>query len=153
MSMVLTADKAFSRVQEVAEKIKNDEVARVGTMSVGDVVRQGDVYIVCIGKLPRSLKKSANRQLAPGTTQGSRHVLVGNCEVYESTDKGEVVELIRSAVNSDDIHAELIGPVFKSLSELEVDHPEHGNRVLPADEVYAVYYQRQFAEEIRRVRD
>jgi hypothetical protein len=39
----ITAEKAFVEVQRVAERIKNDETAVVGTVSLGDVIRQGDL--------------------------------------------------------------------------------------------------------------
>lgn len=153
-TLTLTPAKAFAKVQSVAEKIKNDETASVGTVSKGDVIRQGDIYLVAIGSLPSTARRITDRQLAPGTSQGSRHVLKGECEVYEA-DRQEVAVLIGGAMvpQKVEIHAELIGPVFRAVGEVEVDHPEHGNRVLPAGEVFATYYQRQFAEEIRRQAD
>jgi hypothetical protein len=149
----LTPDKALVKVREAAEKICNDETAAIGTVSPGDVIRQGDIYIVAIRELPKLSKPIKDRQLAPGTTPGSRHVLVGDCEVYEA-DKAEVMAELFKVVRGVEIAGEqLIGPVFKTIGQVEVDHPEHGNRVLPAGECFAVVYQRAFAEEVRRQAD
>lgn len=146
----ITADKAFVQVQKEAEKIKNDETAEVGTMSVGDVVRQGDLYLIAIPRLPKTRKSHAGHQLAPGETQGSRHVAltgdVHDCPVQE------VAALIREALPEVTVDPALIGPVIDAKGPCEIDHPEHGNRILP-EGAYAVVYQRRFAEEVQRVQD
>lgn len=146
---VLTPEKALRKVQVAAEKIRNDKTASVGTVSLGDVVRQGDVYLVSIGDLPKARVPTTNRQLAPGDSQGSRHVLHGECELY-AADKSEVLQMIAKHVSGYAGFDELVGPVFKTLGDVEVSHPEHGNRILPAGEVFAVVYQRAFADEVRR---
>lgn len=144
----MTAEKAFRKVEQSAEKIKNDETAIVGTMSKGDVVRQGDLYLVSIGELPKTRREISDRQLAPGDTQGSRHILEGDCVIYDG-DKKELSVLIEAAIGRT-VAGPLIGPVFETVGQVEVTHPEHGNRVLPCGEVVAVVYQRMFAEEVRR---
>lgn len=151
MTATMTAEKAFRKVEKSAEKIRNDETAVVGTVSVGDTVRQGDVYLVCIGGLPKTLTPISNRQLAPGDTQGSRHILEGDCRIYDA-DKAETMALVQKALapRTVNLAAPLIGPVFECLGDVEVTHPEHGNRVLPAGEKFAVVYQRAFANEVRR---
>lgn len=146
-----SAEGAFSQVQETAEKIRNDETATVGTVSAGDVIRQGDLYVVALKGLPSTARPIKDRQLAPGTSQGSRHVLKGDCQVYEA-DRRQIMTLIGGAMvpAKVELHEPLIGPVFETKGEVELDHPEHGNRILPAGEVFAVVYQRAFAEEVRR---
>lgn len=146
----LTATKAFVQVQHDAEKIKNDETATVGTMSLGDVVRQGDLYLIAIPCLPATRKQHDGRQLAPGTTQGSRHVALTG-EIFDCSVE-EVILLIRSALPEALVHPALIGPCVLGAVAIELDHPEHGNRILPPG-AYAVVYQRQFTEEARRVLD
>ena len=149
---IVTAQRAMKEVQTTAEKIHNDETAEVGTVSLGDVVRQGDLYLVAIERPPDKRKLIINRQLAPGTTQGSRHVLLGGCPIFDG-DKQQIMDLINIAVGHDvGLATELIGPVFETAMPVEVDHPEHGNRILPAG-VYAVVYQRAFADEVRRQLD
>jgi hypothetical protein len=76
-------------------------------------------------------------QLAPGTSRGSRHCL-------ESLDGITFYRLERATP--------LDGPVLDAPRGLRVNHPEHGDVTLRPG-VYAVVYQRAFAEEIRRVED
>lgn len=152
MSATITAERALQEVQSDAEKIKNDETAVISTVSKGDVIRQGDVYLVAIGKKPACAKPTSNRQLAPGTSQGSRHIVEGECTVYTCLSD-EVIAMIRKVLPKADLHPVLIGPVIETKSQCELTHPEHGNRVLPDGEVFASVYQRAFAEEVRRQLD
>lgn len=135
----MTAAKAYRQVAGHAEKIKNDEPQRVATCSPWDGWPQGDVLLVRLDALPDGCKKIArpDRQLAPGTTQGSRHCL----------DSLAGVTLYRLADPTP-----LDGPVILAEREFTVEHPEHGDITLPAG-VWGVVYQRAFADEIRRVQD
>lgn len=151
MAKTMTAEKAFVQVRTTAEKIRNDEPARIGTVSAGDVVRQGDLYLVALPRLPEKRTATSDRKLAPGDTQGSRHILDGKCEVW-TADKSQVAALIHEAAKTD-VPPELIGPVFRTIGEVTVTHPEHGHRIIPANECFATVYQRAHAEEVRRVRD
>jgi hypothetical protein len=79
----MTVDQALVRVNEAVEKVMNDADQRFPeAASVGDAVRQGDIYIQKIDDVtstPKLYKKLNNvkypMQLAPGNTQGSRHML------------------------------------------------------------------------------
>lgn len=154
---MLTAENALTQVQEQAERVRNDETAVVGTVSKGDVIRQGDVYLICItGLIDKiALKAIKDRQLAPGTTQGSRHVVQGDCEVYQAEDAGAVIGTVAEALKPSQagLFPQLIGPIIHARGAVEIDHPEHGNRILPGGEWYAVVYQRAFADEVRRQQD
>lgn len=154
---MLTVEKALGQVRDQAERIRNDETAEVGTVSRGDVVRQGDLYLVCVTGLvaKAALRLTKQRQLAPGTTQGSRHVVQGKCRVYEPADAGAVATAIAEALRpaKAELFPQLVGPVIEARGPVEIDHPEHGNRVLPGGEWYAVVYQRAFADEVRRQQD
>lgn len=135
---MLTVEKSFAKVRRSAEKIKNNETQRFPeAASIGDVVRQGDIYIQLIKALPDGIVKSNNPQLAVGTTQGSRHIL-------DSLD-GVKLYNIKGATPLD-------GPVFKTTKERTITHPEHGDWILPAG-CYKITYQRAFAEELRRQQD
>lgn len=112
------------------------EPERIGSPSIGDVVRQGDVYLECISTKGKT--EIQDRQLAPGNTQGSRHVLEGDAILWKENPL------------KDPEH--LKGPSFHCSSECTVTHPEHGNKILPADTTWAVIYQRVGREE-RRVVD
>lgn len=134
----MEAVKEFTRIKEVAEKIKSDHQQRFpDAASVGDYWRQGDVYITRLANVPSGFKEAkVDLQLAPGDTKGSRHML--------SHDR------VSMFVNKD--ADALTGPVIKSGDGVVVEHPEHGNVELPPG-TYGITYQRAFAEEIRRVAD
>lgn len=146
-----TIERDINSMAKHAEKIRNDATERVSTMSIGDVVRQGDVYLVRIACLPKSAKPIKDRQLAPGSTQGSRHVLAGPCAIY-TADAADLAALIKSAAKCE-VPTALIGPCFAPQSDVTIEHPEHAHRILPAECIGVVVYQRAFAEEVRRVRD
>ncbi len=135
----MTATNVLKEVQSTAEKIRNDATQHFPeAASVGDCVRQGDIYITLIQSVPDDAKpiKCAG-QLAPGNTKGSRHCL----------DSSAGVKMYELA------HARpLDGPVLELSQVRTVTHPEHGDWVLPCG-VYQIEYQRDLADEERRVAD
>lgn len=135
----MQAVKELEAIQQHAESIRNDAEHRIETMSPGDAWAQGDVGIVCLESLPANSTKikKPSAQLAPGTTQGSRHCL--------RSMRGLSLYTIRGATPLD-------GPVIEAKRGCAIDHPEHGNVVLPPG-VYAIVYQRAYADELRRVQD
>lgn len=146
MTTATTATKvAKKNVQRCLDELKEMESfssksEKIGSPSLGDVIRQGDVYLTCIDCLPQGTK-SQNRQLAEGDTQGSRHILSGD------------VRIIEGVKSFGSVSSALIGPAFECKGEVEVTHPEHGNKILPAGTCWQTTYQVAFAEEVRRVRD
>lgn len=138
MTKTATTEKAFGEVLEHAESIRNDDAHRIEVMEPGDAWAQGDILIVRIEKLPTGVVKAkAESQLAPGTTQGSRHCIadLSGVTVYRLADP-----------------TPLDGPVIEAETEFTVEHPEHGNVTCPAG-TYAIRYQRAFAEELKRQLD
>lgn len=130
--------KAFRNLSRHAEAIKNDEHQAAGSMSPGDAWAQGDILIVALDKVPENAvaMKQVATQLAPGSTQGSRHCL-------DSLNGLQVLEQKATPLD---------GPVIVSNREFTVTHPEHGDVTFQPG-IYAVVYQRAFAEELRRVQD
>lgn len=119
-----------------AEKIHSDRTQQFPeAASPGDKWRQGDIYIELLDAVPTSFSPAkCERQLAPGTSKGSRHILDREVEMFVAP------------------HADaLTGPVFKTAGAT-VTHPEHGDVELPAG-IYRITYQRAYADELRRVRD
>lgn len=135
----LTAERSLEQIASHAEAIKNDEHQTAGEMSPGDTWAQGDIGIVRLEQLPEGCQavESPSLQLAPGTTQGSRHCLesLAGLTVYALANPGP-----------------LEGPVIDAPHGMRVNHPEHGD-VSFGPGVYGVVYQRQYAEELRRVQD
>lgn len=146
----MTITQQIGAIKRSANKVHAGDTETVEA-SAYDVIRQGDIYLVCLQKLPKG-KWRTDPQLAPGTTQGSRHILSGNCEMVDIEDRLAVADEINQSTKSS-IHAELIGPAFKAKGEVEITHPEHGNRIVSDGSVWVCVYQRAFAEEIRRVQD
>lgn len=134
-----TVESTMNRIGEAAEAIKSDAERRIEVMDIGDEVRQGDLYITRIESIPSAcgLVRQPSAQLAPGNTQGSRHTLrsLVDVQVFRLDNAGP-----------------LDGPIIVSEGELAIDHPEHGDRILPPG-CYAITYQRAYAEELRRVED
>lgn len=151
MSATLTASEAFAQVQSSAEAIRNDAFAEIATASPGDVGRQGDVYLVLLDELPEKQGPYAGRQLAPGTTQGSRHVVEGDCELY--TPKAEsATRILHRLVPATKRFPQILGPTIVAKSPWIERHPEHGDRQWPAGP-YQVTYQRAYADTLRAQRD
>lgn len=137
---MLTAEKSLEKVQSTAESIKCDEPQRFSeAASAGDVFRQGDIYIEKLEAVPAGAiqMQKVEAQLAPGTTQGSRHVL----------DALQGVTMYRLANPT-----VLDGPILDLATERTITHPEHGNVILPPG-CYGITYQRAFADELRRQAD
>jgi hypothetical protein len=156
MALKIRKSKTKVKIEERHEVIVNDEPKMLSAFGVGDVSHQGDLIIVGIRHLPLSAKPRANRQLADGDTQGSRHILVRG-ELFDALRPVEVVELIRQATKCT-VTDDLIGPVFVGATDPtpnDLTHPEHGNQGFPAGQVCAVVYQRNLdaEERARRVQD
>lgn len=122
MSKTMTAEQALEKIGEVAasnwsERLEKSLTIRDCTgMAVGQYSRQGDVYIHRVDdKHPRG-KPRAERQLAIGTTQGSRHVAEEPAVVYEGATRPEWCR-----------EDAFIGPciVVPQGETALVSHPEH----------------------------
>lgn len=145
------AATAYQRVASSAEAICNADPATIATMSPGDVVRQGDLYLVALDVAPARAGEYDGRQLAPGATQGSRHVVVGDCELF-TPDEADVAGILSRLVPATKGQRHFFGPVILARGPVTVEHPEHGHRTVPAG-IYLVTQQRTWAQEIRRAMD
>lgn len=139
MATKTEAKQALQQVRRTAKAKCKPDPQTYGPMSPGDFARQGDVYVTCIARVPRDAVKvtKPSRQVAEGKTQGSRHLV----------DDLSAVTQYRLAAPT-----VLDGPVIDAPRGFSLLHPEHGDMTF-APGVYQIGYQRQFAEELRRVRD
>lgn len=136
--------------EEKAKTYAKKATVTYGAMAIGDWHAQGDVMIERIKELPEKSEKmqlkndDTARQLAPGDTRGSRHMI-------KESDFSKV-ELYKVAESDD-----LTGPVmFIKEGPVEVEHPDHGHVVLKTPGYYQIRYQRLYNaadEALRRVRD
>lgn len=148
---VANVARQIAAIAKSAEKMDAAKPAKIEAPSPGDVVRQGDLYLVCLESLPAGTK--TQRQLAPGNTQGSRHVAEGECVVYSPAEPQAVTRLIAALCRGAEIPPQLVGPLVECHGETTISHPEHGHRILPAGSTWGVVFQRAFAEEVRRAQD
>jgi hypothetical protein len=133
----VTAELAHKTVEEVASKPDRD-VRRIESLKVGQGIRQGDIYIRRVRKADvPSTKPYGTTQLAPGNTQGSRHVVQGDVELRKPSDEKDPLQ----------------GPFILAEERFEIVHPEHAHFSLPPG-AYQATYQRDYAkEEVARVQD
>lgn len=150
MKLLTHSQSAISAPQQ--ESIINDSPRTFteADFPVGTVVHQGDLILVRISELPASAKTRADRQLAEGSTQGSRHILdVG--DVY-NCDKRAATEAIQRGCGTN-VGREYIGPVFCTAGgKADILHPEHGDHHYRGDMVIACVYQRNLDAEEREQR-
>lgn len=159
-TQAITAVEAYELVRESATKTQEvAQVREVGLMSVGDSLRQGDLYVVFIGDGTNVDEKVFKRlehvrlQLADGDTQGSRHILSSPEGVvsYDIEQPREVINLLKRA----GIQVQepvYFGPAFTLDRKTTLTHPEHGDRVLGPG-MYVSIFQRVYRNEIQRVID
>jgi hypothetical protein len=100
-----TVTATLSDIHAAVEKIKNDQMQQFpAAASLGDAVRQGDVYIQLIDEAdlaalagfytPVNVADLENHlQLAPGNTKGSRHILQSaeGLEMWLPADNDEAI--------------------------------------------------------------
>ena len=109
----------IERVEQGA--IANEQSARrIETMEVGQVVRQGDIYIHRVKEDHPAGEETKNRQLAMGETQGSRHIIDGECQIFVGTTAPNWAPRA------------LLGPLVRLFKRGSVTHPDHAHVDLPA---------------------
>lgn len=136
-----TTKQAATALRRAAKKHERDtlpEPVQAPAMSHGQLWAQGDVGILAVDHLPkgaRACPAPTNGQVAPGTTQGSRHCV---------SARDGAVKFYRHGGDA--------------LSDLSLDasepwtmtHPEHGHVTFPPG-LYQIIHQQN--EQRERVRD
>jgi hypothetical protein len=146
----ISAKSAYDSVRGSVDSIKNGEHAIIPAMEPGDTLRQGDIYIVAID-VSIDGKPHGSRQLAPGTTQGSRHIVEGDCDVIDiNVDEG--INILARLIPATRGVAHFFGPAIIARSQVTITHPEHGDRSISAGN-YLTIIQRTWADEVRRTAD
>lgn len=131
--------------EEIAKAAKSPlaDHRQIVALTVGEFARQGDVYIERIGKVDPAWKATTNRQLAPGTSPGSRHVVTHGPMLFVSPEVNPR-ETTRRGVR-------LLGPQIHAKEAFIIEHPEHAHLCMPPGD-YQTSYQLDHNQQ-RAVRD
>jgi len=138
-------NQTLNHVGEVLDFAKDPlkETRVIDSISIGQHVRQGDVYIQRIASV-NDWKTTENRQLAPGTTMGSRHTVDGSVVVLANPNGAQVERITRNK-------ARCLGPQLLSKDRFTIAHPEHADMSLPGG-TYQCYFQVD-SQSMKRVED
>lgn len=125
----LNALQAHQQIEEFAKSAPTEKrIIPDGSMPVGKWIRQGDVYLMAIKDVPLECDtETANRQLAPGETRGSRHIIEGNVKLFVKGPNAGRTDVLE-------------GPVIVAKERCTLTHPEHAHFELPPG-TYQSYYQ------------
>ena len=134
---MLKAIEVFNKVKENATITKKKKIV-IEHIGINKYIRQGDIYIRRIEKITGT-KKINNRQLATGSTKGSRHMVDDSVELFDG---------FIFLKNSPKF---IFGPQIKAKKCFLITHPEHADFILPAGN-YQVSYQGDWIRQ-EKVRD
>jgi hypothetical protein len=134
-----TIESVIEGIQKSAKTLQ--EVRVIQEMKIGQVVRQGDIYLERIKSIQGKGKEVKSRQLAPGTSKGSRHIV----------QEGEKIKIFQSAPELKNKFQFQVGPAIESEKEFSVTHPEHATIKMPAG-CFQVYFQADILRQ-QRVKD
>lgn len=141
MNKSTTTEAAIERIKKSARSMP--EVRVIPDMKIGQVVRQGDIYIERVAAIEGKGKAIKSRQLAPGTTKGSRHIV----------SESEGVTIWESKPTLNGKAAFQVGPGIQCLagSDLVVTHPEHAWKKICnlTARFYQVWFQADYARKTR----
>lgn len=133
--------KTMIEFKEKAGKVRVDGLRDCRNLKIGEVVRQGDIYIHKVETSHNHGEEIKNHQLAMGVTLGSRHIADENFIVFKGTELPKWVAA-----------GHFLGPCIVTDKETAmVSHPEHANVALGAG-TYQVTHQMDIRT-MQRVRD
>lgn len=117
----MTSAKVFAEVKEEVARVTDTRVREVESMKIGDVVRQGDIYITRVAKNHKHGGLTENRQLAMGNSKGSRHMADENFTIFKGT-----------TLPAGFMDGTFLGPFIETEVRANIMHPEHSWVSLPA---------------------
>ncbi len=138
----MKAIEAISKIEQCAKKMQQ---IRVVEMKVGQVARHGDIYIERISTIQGKGAAVTSRQLAPGNTKGSRHIV----------DESASVSLWQSSPDLNGRAGFQVGPAIEAKGDFSITHPEHAwikIVVGKAAQFFQVWFQADYARK-ERARD
>ena len=120
MTTTLNSQDILTQIMKSVESNVED-VRFIKRIEVGQIVRQGDIYIHKVDENHSHGALQTNNQLAIGNSKGSRHIAESPAKCYTGTNKPKTCK-----------DAIFLGPMVKSESRFTISHPEHANIELPA---------------------
>jgi hypothetical protein len=132
--MTKTLSETIETIHAHASTKKAKEYRIVREFPVGKAVRQGDVYILRLPDNAKLTNATKNRQLAPGTTKGSRHIVEGEVKLFQGwTPPADLFASTAKAlsVSRERLLEMLAGPAIEANGAFRVTHPEHADFTLP----------------------
>ena len=140
MTPTITVLEAHRQIEDHSKNA--DHATRVvNSIAIGEHVRQGDCYLIRIDQPSADWRPTTNLQLAPGVSNGSRHVAEGDVQILTSPESNPVARM-------PDGRSRLLGPQIVARDRFTVTHPEHAHVSLPAGTYQTTYqldYDRQQA--------
>ena len=133
-------DEIISTIENHYNNNLNSDMRIITHIEIGQIVRQGDIYINRVDDNHTHGYELSTKQLAEGTTNGSRHIVENHVICYLGTTRPEYYN-----------EKAFLGPCIKSDKEFIISHPEHANVKLPAG-TYQITHQLD-ARTLQRVRD
>lgn len=145
MTKTMSAAEARTQIEKDAEAKNRPEIRDLSKLEIpGDWARQGDVSLILVpADHPRG-KLRGERQVAVGTSVGSRHVAEGAVVLYEGVDAA--IDAVQRLGHKNRLVRPQVGPVIVVSGPWALTHPEHahcGNDVATpeAPRTYQVAYQ------------
>lgn len=132
-----TATQIHKEIETKAQSsLKKMEV--ICSIKINEHVRQGDIYVRRIKNITGSVKIQS-RQLAPGNTKGSRHIVADSISVnlFDGYSGNNIPDFMK-------------GPQIEAKEKFVITHPEHAHIELPPGN-YQVTYQMDFKRKERVV--
>lgn len=132
----------INELTEKAIKLNRKETRNVKNIPIGKVIRQGDIYIHRVTDNHPIGDMLSIRQIADGTSIGSRHILIGDVKVYQGIQLPSYVNKLWP-----------LGYTFDVGKEgATVTHPEHAHIDICVEGRYVVTHQMDI-QTMRRVSD
>lgn len=129
-------------VASITEHQAEHEVRTLRRVEPGIVVHQGDVYLHVVPLDWPHGKKRGSRQVAVGTTVGSRHVADGDgVEVFDGKRLPPSFKRPTwcTAFLQEQVEEIFLGPVIVAPHGFTLTHPEHAHHQVPACVVQVTY--------------
>lgn len=150
MKTTKTAVEVFTEIEVKAKECAITEIRDGRGMEIGQVGRQGDIYVVRVpNDWPRG-KRIENRQMAIGNTQGARHIAAGEVELYEGVKAPPCIKFVDEGGRE---IAPLLGPcIVVKDDSFTGTHPEHAHFWLSSGTTNQIVHQMD-GRTLQRVQD